>query len=169
MQLPDGNGKERIMFTYTKEEIKAALDLGSRDALKITDTKIAEMKANPQLKFAHGRLAECREFYGKMEIPSISFTQFNRFYVDGDRAAYEREYFRRRGHLKTWALSLLFDKENKEYPAESLNHCVFCCSEIDKKHNSNCDLCQLVSNGVKYLAKCADLVELSCNLTVKCI
>ncbi len=115
MQLPDGNGKERIMFTYTRDEIKAALDAGSKDALKITDAKIAEMKANPQLKFAHGRLAECREFYGKMEIPSISFTQFNRFYVDGDRAAYEREYFRRRGHLKTWAISLLFDKENKEY------------------------------------------------------
>ena len=105
------------MFTYTRDEIKAALDAGNKDALKITDTKIAEMKANPQLKFAHGRLAECLEYYKNPEnqIQNISFTQFNRFYVDGDRAAYEKVYFNRRGHLKTWALHLLFDKENKEY------------------------------------------------------
>jgi hypothetical protein len=50
-----------------------------------------------------------------MPIPSVSFSLFNRFYVDGNRSAYEKEYFSRRGHLKTWALLLLLDKENAEY------------------------------------------------------
>lgn len=103
------------MFNYDVRYIKYALESSNNNGLKITDRKIEEIKSNPQLETARKRLAECLEFYGRLEISPVSFTLFNRFFEDGDRAAYEKEYFRRRGHLKTWALHLLLDKENKEY------------------------------------------------------
>ena len=60
-----------------------------------------------------------------------------------------------------------FDKENKEYPAESFYRGIGSAGESDIKYDSDCDLSKLVGYGIEQLAQRTDLIESSRNLAVK--
>jgi len=106
------------MYDFTREQILAALNAHDKDAaVKITPEKIEEIKSNPLLKDAFASLEKCREFYRERPLYSIPFSLFKRFEEDGDRSEFEyaeRGYFMHRGHLKTWALSVLFYGEKED-------------------------------------------------------
>jgi hypothetical protein len=50
---------------------------------------------------------------------------------------------------------------------ESIDKLVVSIFKINEKHNSNCNLCKLVSNRVKNLTESTYLIEASCNFTVE--
>lgn len=106
------------MFTYTKKDILDALNEYDKSTLALSDEKIEEIKSRELLKPAFERLEKCREYYKNRDLYAIPFSMFIRYRIDGNRSEFEgseKGYFVRRGHLKTWALSLLFDKDNPEY------------------------------------------------------
>ena len=61
----------------------------------------------------------------------------------------------------------LFNKENKENPAESVDSGVFRFSEADEQYDCYRYLSELIGNGIKNFSKGADLVESARNFSVK--
>ena len=61
----------------------------------------------------------------------------------------------------------LFNNKNKEDPAERFDKRLRAAAEFDIEQNGDCNLRQLIRNGIKHLAEIADLIKASCDFSVK--
>ena len=90
-------------ITYTREEVLAALK-AHKESIAYTQADRKRILSNPNLTILlDGLKAHAKEFSDK-PILSLSFHNFRRYEEDGNRSAYENEYFAHRGMLETFAL-----------------------------------------------------------------
>lgn len=100
-------------ITYSREDVL--------DALKAFNGSIAYTQAdrerilnNPNLKSTLEGLKSLAKEFSERPILSLSFHNFRRYEEDGNRGAYEGEYFAHRGMLESFAL-MAWIYEDEEY------------------------------------------------------
>lgn len=90
-------------ITYTREDVLDALK-SFTGSIAYTEEDRKRVLENPNLTvLLDGLKAAAKEFLDK-PILSLSFHNFRRYEEDGNRGAYENEYFDHRGRLETYAL-----------------------------------------------------------------
>ncbi|MBP3591859.1 MAG: heparinase II/III family protein [Clostridia bacterium] len=100
-------------ITYTREEVLAALK-AHKESIAYTQADRKRILSNPNLTILlDGLKAHAKEF-SERPILSLSFHNFRRYEEDGNRSAYENEYFAHRGMLETFAL-MAWIYEDEEY------------------------------------------------------
>ncbi len=99
-------------ITYTREEVLSALK-AHKESIAYTQADKERVLNNPNLtKLLDGLKEHAKEFLDQ-PIYSLSFHNFRRYEEDGNRSAYEKEYFTHRGMLETFALMAWFYEEEE--------------------------------------------------------
>ena len=100
-------------ITYTRDDVLAALK-SYKGSIAYTAKDRERILNNPNLSaLLEGLKASAKEFLDK-PILSLSFHNFRRYEEDGNRSAYENEYFAHRGMLETFAL-MAWIYEDEQY------------------------------------------------------
>ena len=100
-------------ITYTRDDVLAALK-SYKGSIAYTAADRERILNNPNLTvLLEGLKASAKEFLDK-PILSLSFHNFRRYEEDGNRGAYEKEYFTHRGMLETFAL-MAWIYEDEQY------------------------------------------------------
>ena len=100
-------------ITYTREDVLEALK-SFKGSIAYTEEDRKRVLENPNLTvLLDGLKAAAKEFLDK-PLLSLSFHNFRRYEEDGNRGAYENEYFDHRGRLETYAL-MAWIYQDEEY------------------------------------------------------
>ena len=87
------------MKRYTKSEILEILESTDKERILSYRTDRERVIANPLLKDRLADILGEAEKMDGMPTPTLPFSSFKRFDIDGDRYEYEADYFLRRRKL----------------------------------------------------------------------
>lgn len=124
--LPSKRPQDNYVQSFLPREFFERLESGAFDGKlypAASDRAAWEtVKTLPEKKPLIREILERADAVLKEEIPSLAFSEYRRFILDGDRAGYEEKYFRRRNNLGVLVLALALTNDKERYLARTIDY-----------------------------------------------